>query len=398
MAKTDKNINGFTSEEISMLKGKTAFHKMPYTEKAVPIEVVIIHPEWQPRLNTDENRFFNDISLNGLATPPKVWLDDEGKYHALDGRHRWASLRKIQNERPDVWNHHGFNNGVPCKVYENLTNEQVLDLRTDEGRGQQPLNGKVEGWRALKPHFESGKTDKEIEAKYWPIIAETCSSPSKNAELIQSFNDCKDEREFLDKVHNALYGHIMFFRALYNCPAMVEKNWSMVELGNTQDDEGNVFIKFTQGEIRKLASAHKADLAADEASGFELNITKDNPGEIFKMELNKIIDSKKDKDSSPKDKPMDKKERENRMANAKSATEKIIFSAINGNLQSQAKLDDTFERIAKLDKAMQIHYDFVMELADLLIERKEKLDDKDRQQIFAIVSGIKVNAKKTSKK
>lgn len=377
--------NEWTLKDVESLEQKS-LHLIPSKEQRVKIEEIQIHPEWQPRLKTDPSRLFNPICLDGLATPPKVWKDLEGKFHALDGRHRWSALKKIQEERPDVWKRHQFDKGIPCKVYENLTEDQVLDLRTDEGRGQEPLVGKVEAWRALKPHYNNGRTDKQIEASYWKVFADTCCSPGKASELLQAFGECKSMSDFLEKVHNATYVHQMRFRALFNCPNVVEDAWIKGELG--QLDEANVpFPRINDKDLRNLAKAFKADIAADEAHGFDLNYTKENPGPNFNQEWDKLLAEKANKSngSDQEQKPMTKQERENRIANAKSGTEKLIFAAIGGNEMAKGQLDRIFAIIAQLDKAMAIDTDFMVEIMKCVIERGKKLSDEERMAIYDIV-------------
>lgn len=390
-----REIDEMSEEELrhqEEMFGKS-LHKIPYEKQNVPIEKVETHPEWQPRERTDPSRLFNPIIIEGLATPPRVLYDPEDDvYHALDARHRWAALQKIKEERPDAWKRHGFDKGVPCHVYKDLSEEQILDLRTDEGRNQEPLAGKVEAFNALKPHYDKGRTDKEIEVNFWRIIADTCVSPAKRNELYEQFRKSNDPAEFMKAVHNATYVHQQRFRALHRCPQIVRDAWKKGELGET-DENGNTCPKLTDAEIKKLAKAHQADLAEDEASGFKHNYGVNNPGPGVKAQLEEILESKQQKEKGVQQKPMTKSDRQKHVEHGKSRTEKVIFSAVNGNPQAQAQLENVLGAIGQYEAADDIDHDTLDQVILTITKRGEPVDNKTRSQIIDAIKSAPATKK-----
>jgi len=384
--KFEESLNALSPEEFieqERMLGKS-LHLIKSEDKNVPIDKVDLHPEWQPRASTDESRLFNPICLEGLATRPKVYVDSKGQYHALDGRHRWAALLKIETDRPDVFARHQFDKGIPCQVYSNLTEAQILDLRTDEGRGQQPLANKVEAWNALRPHYEASRTDKQIEQAYWKIFADTCCSTSKRTELYDAFRKATDPKQFALATHNATYVHQIRFRALYRCPKVVRDQWVNGELGN-KDSSGVTFTKLTDSDLKTLAKAANADAAQDEADGFAENYGVDNPGPGVLAVYDEIMAAKAGKATTPQQQPMSKADREIHVKDGKSRAEKTIFSAVQGNPNSLALLDGVLAYIATFDKADAIDTDTVSEVCLAVIKRGSRLSEESRRAVLDII-------------
>lgn len=388
------DLKAMTDEEFNkqeQMLGKS-LHLIPSNFEFIPIEKVQLHPEWQPRLRTDENRLFNSICVEGLATSPRVFINEkqglpmnDGKPHALDARHRWAALYKIQRERPLVWQRHQFDRGIKCQVFHNLTEDQILDLRTDEGRSQEPLSGKVEAWRALLPHYNSGKSDKQIEANYWKILADTCCSTSKRSELYEKFRKSTDPREFLASIHNATYVHQQLFRALFRTPNIVREQWVKGESGYADPQTGKIADKLTSADISKLSKAHLADIAEDEAQGFKNKIGPDKPGPGCTAALKTLLAEKASVTKEVEPKPMSKTERQTHVENGKSQAEKIIFSAIGGNPAMAAQLPTVLVNIGQWEAAREVDTVTFDEFVIALTKRAAKLEDSERVELLQII-------------
>jgi hypothetical protein len=385
-AMSDADLN----KQEEML-GKS-LHLIPFIIVNLPIDSIVRHPDWQPRLRTDPTRLFNSICLNGLSTPMVISIDmqgvSDGVPHLLTGNHRFVSLEMIRDTRPLVWKRHQFDKGVPCKVYRGLTTEQILDLRTDEGRSQEPLAGKAEAFRALLPHYERGRTDNEIQGLFWKIFADCCCSSSIRATLYEKFRTMKDPRDFMVAIHNATYVHQQLFRNLFRCPKVIQDAWVNGEAG-LLDESGVAALKLTTGNIKDLAKAHFADCKDDEVNGFTRNINKDNMGDGCKALFTKLMTEKASGTPETKDKPMTATDRNLHITNGKSAIEKIIFSAIQGNPTSQARLDDTLNIVGRYEAAMNIDRTTIDEVILAITQRATPLDEATRQEILTAIRGTK---------
>jgi hypothetical protein len=362
-------------ETMEQLLG-ISLHSIPHTEELVPLSSINPRPDWQPRLTTDPKRLFQSISAEGLATPLKVsYHSDDKKYHVLQGRHRYSALALIETNNTEAWKRHGFDKGIPCTVYKDLSAMTELEIRTDEGRVQEPLANKVEAYNALEPHYEAGKTDKEISQRFWKIFADCCVSTSKRSELYRKYAELTTPKDFFNAVLNATRVHQQLFRYLYECPTFIKTHWKNAELG-LKDKAGAVPVNLTNADIRELAMAMRSDLEDDKLNGFKFNYTKANCGPGVKTLYAEILESKKPKADAISTTPMTKAEKEKHIAEGQSQIEKVIFSAVMGNQNCKGEMPRLLNLVARFETTYRID-EYAMEQCMIAITKHgEKLPAK----------------------
>ena len=383
-----------------------SIHKIPYEVMLIDLDDIDPRPDWQPRRVTDPNRLYNSICTIGMSTPPKVYLDTKDNYNALTARHRLASLIKMRDERMERFNFHEFDKGILCHVYKNLTPDQILMLRSDEGRMQAPLAGKIEAFNALLPHFESGKPDRAIMMGNWSIYVDSCVSPSKKGELYESFQGCKEGKDFYEAINNATRIHQQRFRLLYKCPILVRNAWMLGEEGKNFDyaalsavttNDVSTFkghIKITDPDLKKVLEGVKVDNDADAASGYTLGY-RTKIGPIGLAAFEKVVKAKFEKLSGTvvEQKAMTRQERDAYQTNSKSGIQSQIFGAINGNTGCRAALDSTLTALARFETAYNIDKETFNDIIVAITLRKEKLFESDRIQILQIIKNGKKEPK-----
>ena len=400
----ENDVNPLTEgqfKEQEVLMGKS-LHKIPSVFEDVLMEGVVVLLEWQPRQKTDPTRLLNSLCLEGLATPPKVVVAngntglDNGVMYAIDARHRWASLEIIKETRPDVWEHHGFADGIPCQIYKDLTDDQILDLRTDEGRGQEPLAGKVEAFRALLPHYEAGKSDRQIQEQYWKILADSCCSKQKSAELYDKFSKAESAKDFQKAVNNATRIHQQRFRWLFDVPMFIRQAW--IDGMNGAMINGAIAPKVIDSILRECARVHKAEAVAGMESDPPKTITREEPGvgvvDLYNRKMAEAVDKANSGDQVT---PMSKTDKENHAAHGKSHMEKAIFSAILGNDVAKTKLPALLLQMEMYDKAMSLDHLTVEGLLMAVIAHTAPLKPVDRQRAIDVIQNAKVVAPKAEK-
>ena len=377
-------INSMSDEEYLQQEEALgiSIHKIPYKECLVPIESIDARPDWQPRSETDENRWLMSIIAEGLTTRLLIsYHSDDNSNNAMTGRHRIASLLKIKETRPETWKRHGFDAGIPCKVYTDLTIKEELALRTDEGRIQEPLSGKVECFRALLPHYETGVTEHEIQQRFWRMIADTCCTSKTRAELYQAFKDCVDPKAFFAKVNGSIRNHSQLLGYVYNVPKTIREHWMNAELG-IKNADGSIPKSLTNAQMRKLSGAHTTDKKADAENGSKDNIGYENMGVGCKHEYEEILKVKKEKASEIVYTPMVKADRDKHILDGKSQVEKIIFSAIGGNPNALAQLQSKLDWVSRFETAGLIDFDTMEMVCIEVTKRQSALPEKTRLEII----------------
>jgi len=202
---------------------------MAKTQKMnIEIELLLANVK-NVRLTTDGNDLVTGISSRGLDKALVVSKREDGTYVILQGHRRKKALDIIKATNGKAWEAF-FKKGVPCEVYEGLTEEQELDILADHGDTKTLVNP-FEFYLLAKAKwaFHTKYTEKEILS----FIGSALPMSGKGLTEVQELN-VKIEQA-IEPIEKAKYslerearlftyhkGRLQTWNGVRRCPQIVE--------------------------------------------------------------------------------------------------------------------------------------------------------------------------------
>lgn len=137
--------------------------------KYVELDMGLLTLGENPRLHTNLKipELARSVEANGIRKPLEVRLKD-GIHELLCGNRRIAAARKVHDENPEKLKQL-HPNGLPCLVYEGITDKEALEIKLDHS-GQESLTNVHELQMSMNMMFKQGCTEAEAANVLMPLI------------------------------------------------------------------------------------------------------------------------------------------------------------------------------------------------------------------------------------
>ena len=264
-----------------------------------------------------------DIAERGLIDPIKVWNHKNDLYEVITGHRRHAAICRLPKEAVKRL----FPDGVPCIVIEEVTADEVLDLKIDDGN-KLIANNPFEIQQAANFLFRSGATEEEVANRLYGLIESNTPMKTKVKQVIEGYEAVKvlasndgdkakvAEYEKLIRKERADYyrGRVQNLNAAYRSPEKVMETLYLQNegsVGPTYDGKihGELPSRLTTGQVNILFKAHCKDLDEHKEGGIP-TFNKSRTGPAFNAKWDSILedDKKEEKDKPVRQKSMSGKD------------------------------------------------------------------------------------------
>lgn len=243
-----------------------------------------------------------DISANGLKTPPIVTPINKTQFRILQGTRRFKALIRIFENNPARYEEI-LSDGIPCNVMTDVTEEEMVDLIIDHGQIQ-GLTDPMELQLAANMLFRANKTERQVVVslaglleKFTPMKQDIRKEWLDKLDRVKAAREhdpewalqMQNEAEIL--LFNTRRGKIQNIHNAYRCPDVVMQALWLKATGDYHTNTPEDLIKtmprtLTYAHVGQLYKSHKADIEADETN----EVSKANPGVQFWAKWNEIVE------------------------------------------------------------------------------------------------------------
>lgn len=249
-----------------------------------------------------------DLSQNGMQTRIWTWKNpNTGKIEVIRGHRRRAGAILLQTEEPELYKEL-FPKGIPCDFFKDITEEEVWDLKIDEGNTQ-PLKHAFELQTCVNHLFGNGRTERSVVVKLAGLIDRIHTPKAKVMKDLRKIDDAielacvekdvislaKLEKDRIDREFDSRRGTIQHYHRVYRCPNIVMAAQKFGCIGEKDAEyKGEYLPALTQAHITKLFDAFKVDLEDLGKDGLP-KYNKRTPGPKFAAAWDGIIEKEKTK-------------------------------------------------------------------------------------------------------
>ncbi len=347
----------------------------------------------QPRETTDGRGLVDSILRLGLIEPPTLALYGGDDVPEVVRGHRRIDATKIsKTEHPEDYKRI-FPNGVPVKIAVgkvvngnrvDLTHKDIFLLRADHDLDslKESLHSKIECYKMVSPLFRAGFTYAEVIENTWRTVSRILST---------KYNELKDEiaktparSVQLQILERSQHGNYQFLKALSDSPNLLVEAW--------MNGERNKGPKFTQAQIKGLASKFKSLQAdAGKTAGADA-LTQENPGDAWIKEFNDVFTEisvpKEAKEAGPK---MAKRGKiEEMLIAVSSKTARLAFQSVLGVENAEKLLKNTYDKdvavFESIRESVPSFVEFVLINAPLMEQDITKSDVKKLTEVLGLES------------
>ena len=377
-----QNLNELKAVDRTVAVGAVAINKDGTIKIANGHPVVegqefVIDWSLQPRVETNGDDLIDDIRSRGLIEPI-VLGDVEGiGLLLLKGHRRTDALSKMAGKEAEVFKQL-FPEGVPAKVYENITVEQALEIRDDHDLDilKQGLTNRVEVFNLIRPKFEAKWPVSKILSTSWRTIARVMST--KYAELVAEIKDLKTDKEKYEKILNSQNGNYILLKAVYQAPNVLKDYWTNSEL----NPKG--YPKIKQTEFKKLVALFKDEVREGLADAKNLQkYTKMAPGPMFLEAFEAAVKEA----ATPREsgiKPMTSKERDELMGTLNTKLATLTLKAVANPVEVMSVLEQVDKNFAPIEAAAEVDFDSMTAIA-AAITLNGRLTKTDRNKVLQVI-------------
>ena len=261
----------------------------------------------------------SDIAERGLQESLMVWDKGEDKMEILRGNRRGKSILELKEISPaqfDKW----FADGVDCIVVRDVTPDEALILKVDEGT-KLTLNNPYEVQLAANMLFQAGFKEADVAITLADLIDRVSPMSAEVSRELSALRIKRDEaatRGLTDYVKTVdaeirklfgtyRHGFCQGLNNTYRCPTKVHyaKYFHACGERHPEDKSTDFLPKLTTASITKLWKAHTKDLEIIEIGQMVSKYNKRVTGPNFNSEWSKLVVKQQEADG--KDKPTNPK-------------------------------------------------------------------------------------------